>query len=319
MSQHWARTREAGLLAGMRFLVWIHRFGGRLAFNVALVPVMLYFFLRRTEARRASRQYLLRVRRRYPGALRRQPIGWMSFRHFLTFGQSLLDKHLAWAQPPSGIEMAPDEEKMLFDAVASGKGCLLIASHFGNLEYSRGIAHRHPGLTINVLTYDRHAQKFAALLERSDPESRMNLIRVTELDFALALRLKEKVCNGEWVVIAGDRVPVSAGDRVCEADFFGEPARFPIGPYVLASLLQCPIYLLHCFFERSRYRLVMQPFADEIHLPRKSRQRACEAFAQKFATALEQQVARAPLQWFNFFDFWSTGDFSATQQPGAVT
>lgn len=301
----------------MRILIWIHNRGGRWAFGLALFPVMAYFFVRRGEARRASREYLQRVRRCYPEGLGKRSILWLSFRQFMTFGQSLLDKYLAWVQPPSGIAMDSVEEKMLFDAVASGQGCMLIGSHFGNLEYSRGIAHRHPTLIINVLMYDKHAQKFAALIEQSEPESRMNLMQVTDLDFALALRLKEKVQNGEWVVIAGDRVPVSAGDRVCNAEFFGEIARFPVGPYVLASLLQCPVYLLHCFRDAGGYRLVMEFFDEKIELPRDNRQLAFETCAQKFATALERQVARAPLQWFNFFDFWSDEDLSGNRTTGA--
>jgi predicted LPLAT superfamily acyltransferase len=310
MSKHWARHREAGLLAGMRILVWFHRWFGRAAFTLALLPVMGYFFLRRGDARRASHEYLVRVRRCYPEALGGRSITWMSFRQFMAFGQSILDKYLAWAQPSDGIAMDSDDERMLYDAVGSGRGAMLIGSHFGNLEYSRGIAHRHPTLILNVLTYDAHAQKFAALLEQSDPEARMNLIQVTDLDVTLALRLKQKVQNGEWVVIAGDRVPVSEGGRVCKATFLGERARFPVGPYVLASLLECPVYLLHCFREAGCYRLAMQAFDEEVKLPRESRQVAFEAKAQKFATALERQVALAPLQWFNFFDFWSDGDTS---------
>jgi len=45
-------------------------------------------------------------------------------------------------------------------------------------------------------------------------------------------------------------------------------------------------------------------FEVRIQLPREARQRAFEALAGKYAQALERQVARDPLQWFNFFDFW---------------
>jgi predicted LPLAT superfamily acyltransferase len=39
-------------------------------------------------------------------------------------------------------------------------------------------------------------------------------------------------------------------------------------------------------------------------LPGRDKQQAYEKSAQEFATALEKQVVRAPLQWFNFFLFW---------------
>jgi len=313
VSRHWARTGEAGVLRGMQFMIWVHRVIGRPAFNFVLVFVMGYFFLRRGEARRASHDYLLRVRRRYPEALPRVPLLWLSFRQFFKFGQSILDKYLAWATAPSGIAMDADEEKLLFDFVATRRGCLLIGSHFGNLEYSRGIAHRHPDVTINVLIYDQHAKNFAALLEEGDPDSRLNLIQVTDIDFELALRLRQKVQRGEWVVIAGDRVPVGESGRVCHPEFMGATARFPIGPYVLASLLHCRVFLLHCFQLDGEYHLGMEPFADVIAPERAERHSAYEAYAQQFATALEKQVVRAPLQWFNFYDFW--GERGAPSEP----
>lgn len=302
-------------MRGLQLMIWVNKHVGRWAFNIVLVFVMAYFFLRRGEARSASLDYLARVRREYPQALGRGPLLWWSYRHFFIFGQSLLDKYLAWAETPDGILMSPDEEKRLFDFVETGRGCLLIGSHFGNLEYSRGIAHRHPDVTINVLIYDQHAQNFAALLAEGDPDSRMNLIQVTDVDINLALKLKEKVGRGEWVVIAGDRVPVGDSERVTEARFIGDMARFPIGPYVLATLLQCPVFLLHCFRLDGNYRLGYEHFAEQIGADRKLREKAYADSAQAYASALEKQVIRAPLQWFNFFDFWgrpasSTGDES---------
>lgn len=299
-------------MRGLRIMIWVNSHIGRSVFNVVLIFVMGYFFLRRREARQASREYLLRVREVYPDALGQGPISWWSFRHFFIFGQSLLDKYLAWAETPDGIKMTPEDEKKLFDFVETRRGCLLIGSHFGNLEYSRGIAHRHPEVTINVLIYDQHAQNFAKLLAQGDPDSRMNLIQVTDIDLNLAFRLKEKVQRGEWVVIAGDRVPVGESERVAEVVFFAENARFPIGPYVLATLLQCPVFLIHCFRLDGSYRLGYEFFAEEIGADRKGREQAYRAFAQQFASALEKQVIRAPLQWFNFFDFWEKPDSSGT-------
>lgn len=303
--------KEAGALRGIKFLVAIYDIFGRVAFNIILVPVMAYFFVRRASARRASRNYLLRVKKRYPKALPKRPLNWLIFCHFLAFGQSLLDKYIAWSKTRTDIAMEPDEEKMLFELVSSGKGCLVIGSHFGNLEYSRGISGRHPELVINVLLYDQHSENFAALIEGAKSESRMNLIQVTDIDIALALKLKEKVQRGEWVVIAGDRIPVGEGKRVSRACFFGDQAEFPIGPYVLANLLHCPVYLMHCYLDQDDYVVRVEHFEDNLKLDRKDRQQAYDNATQKFASALEKQVARRPLQWFNFYDFWDEKDKQA--------
>ena len=90
-SRHWASIGEAGALAGLRFMAWTYRLLGRVGFNIVLAPVMFYFLLRRPIARRASLDYLRRVKREYPDSIRGEPGLWMTFRHFLAFGRSLLD------------------------------------------------------------------------------------------------------------------------------------------------------------------------------------------------------------------------------------
>lgn len=305
MSQHWASIGEAGALSGLRIMVWVYRRCGKWAFDIILAPVMLYFLVRRPLGRKASREFLERVYRLYPDAFEHEPTMWTTYLHFYRFGQALLDKYLAWLEPPTDIEMDPEERKLLLSVVESGRGCLLIASHFGNLEYARGMSHHHAALITNILIHDKHTANFAELFADAAPQSRVNLIQVTELDIELSLQLKEKIDAGEWVVIAGDRIPVREGANVAPAMFFGDPADFPIGPYVLARLLQCPVYLMHCFRNGRDYRLGFELFADDIRPERTPKGRTYGQVAQKYATALEAQVRRAPLQWFNFYDFWS--------------
>ena len=305
-SRHWASIGEAGALAGLRFMAWTYRLLGRVGFNIVLAPVMFYFLLRRPIARHASRDFLRRVKREYPDSLRGEPGWWMTFRHFLAFGRSLLDKYIAWTGESTRIDVRQQEADLIWPVVEARQGIVIVGSHFGCLEYSRGISVRHPDLVINVLVYDQHAANFAKLLGDAAAETRLNLIQVTDLDLDLALRLKERLDNGEWLLIAGDRVPVGLSDNVCPATFFGDEANFPIGPYVLGNLLRCPVYLMHCFFESGMYRLRVELLAEEITTSRKDRQRNYEPQAQKFAAALEAQVKKAPLQWFNFYDFWAS-------------
>lgn len=301
---HWAKIREAGVLAGMRFMVVAYRLLGRTVFSILLFPVMVYYYLRRGTARKASMDYMRRVQRRFPDRYGQRSASLLSFRQFFRFGQLLLDKYLAWAKTPEIRDMDIFNHDQFLQLIETRQGCLILGSHYGNLEYSRGVSKHHPGLVINVLIYDQHAEKFARLMTESEPESRLHLIQVTDLDIPLALSLKEKVERGEWVVIAGDRVPVGESARVSNVPFLGDPAPFPIGPYVLASVLKCPVFLLHCYLRDGRYCVELDPFEQEVILPRQDRQAAFEFYARRYASSLEARVEQDPTQWFNFFDFW---------------
>ena len=82
-AEHWASIREAGMVAGMRFMVAVHGLLGRTVFRLLLYPVMAYFLLRRRTAREASFAYLRRVREFVPGLLPERSDWRLSFRHFL--------------------------------------------------------------------------------------------------------------------------------------------------------------------------------------------------------------------------------------------
>ena len=130
------------------------------------------------------------------------------------------------------------------------------------------------GLKMTVLIHTKHAQRFNRLLAQLNADSQVNLMQVTELSPATAVLLSEKVARGEFVAIAGDRIPVTPKPRVAMADFFGALAPFPVGPYILADLLQCPVFLLFTLRRGRTSEIHFELFRESIHLPRRERERA---------------------------------------------
>jgi predicted LPLAT superfamily acyltransferase len=128
-------------------------------------------------------------------------------------------------------------------------------------------------------------------------------VQVTQLDAVMALDLRERVDRGEWVVITGDRVPVHGG-RTVDVTFLGDQAPLPIGPYVMASLLDCPVYLMFVLRRDGRNHAYFEPFAERVELPRPSREAALTAYAQNYAERVEHYLRLAPLEWFNYYAFW---------------
>jgi len=104
--------------------------------------------------------------------------------------------------------------------------------------------------------------------------------------------------------MVGDRVPVTGNGRISWAPFLGEPAPFAQGPYILGAILKCPVYLLFCLRTSKKFQIYFEPFAKQIDLPRGDRNKAIARYVSRYAARLEYYVGLAPLQWFNFFDYW---------------
>lgn len=315
---HWARIEERGVYAGLSTMLGVYRILGRRCFSLLLYPVIAYFFVFGAEARRSSRVFLDRVYATPAGAgsFDGPPGLRQTFRHLFAFGDAILDKLAAWAGDIADRDISYHNRE-IFDALLHEKrGAVLVASHLGNMEVCRALGELSLGLKLNVLVHTRHAAKFNRLLQRVSPESSVSLIQTTEVDPGTAIMLQDRVARGEFVIIVGDRTPVTGSGRTSWASFLGAPAPFPQGPYILASLLKCPVQLIFCLKRTSGYHIVFEPFADEIRIPRREREAVLSAFVERYVARLERYCASDPYQWFNFFDFWRQAETMSADNAG---
>jgi predicted LPLAT superfamily acyltransferase len=300
---HWAELGERGGVLGMRFLFAAYRALGRGAFTLLLYPVTAYFCVAAGGARRASRDYLGAVRTRLVELGRPvPPLG--VFRHVHAFGNAVLDKVATWADALPQGAIAVEDVSMLEQFRAGARGALFIGSHLGNLEVLRAFGDRVQGMKVNALVFTRHSPKFNRVMTAVSPRTLERMIQVDSLGPETVIALRDRLAAGEHVAIVADRVSVRHKERSLRAPFLGRPAPFPEGPFVLASLLECPVYLLFCIRIAGRYRVFLEPFADPFLLPRAGRQVALERAIARYAERLEAHCLLAPTQWFNFFDFW---------------
>ena len=82
-------------------------------------------------------------------------------------------------------------------------------------------------------------------------------------------------------------------------------ARFPSGPFLLAALLDCPAGTLFCVREGRRFRMFIDDLPELTSTSRRDRGAAIERAVTVYAARLESLCIRYPLQWFNFFPYWS--------------
>lgn len=312
-SAHWARQQEVKGLWGMRLMLLVWRLLGRKAFSLLLYPVVGTYWLTATRARNASQNWITRVRSQLITRQMPVPPSLTSYRHFLRFGQAMLDKIASWRgelQFDRDVVFAPGAEDTL--NVRDPRGKLLLASHLGDVEACRALAQLQGNKTINALVFSDNAQRFKQIMAEMAPQARLNLLPVTDIGPETAILLKEKLERGEWVAIVGDRIAVNlqrGGEwRVCWSQFMGQAAPFPQGPFILASILRCPVDLIFALHQQGKLHIHCESFADPLLLPRAERQQALQQTIDRYAERLEHYALQSPLDWFNFFDFWQLPD-----------
>ena len=304
-SRHWADHDERGSFLLMKFTALAVRLLGRPLLQPLLYAIVLYFFLFGRQARRSIREYQQNLAT-WSGRPELRPTLRTVFAQFMAFADALLDKLDIWRGRLAPQDIQLDDPYHLRQQMRSERGQMLVGAHLGNLEVCRALAEIGEQVQMNVLVHTKHAERFNRLLGEAGA-SHLRLIQVSELDPALMLQLSQRLERGEWLAIAGDRVPLHGGRHVT-VDFLGQPAALPQGPWLLAGLLQCPLNLIFCLKHEGRYRVHLEPFAERIHWRRSEREQVIRDWAQRYAERLAERCAETPLQWFNFYPFWNKHD-----------
>jgi len=294
----WRKIPEAGTVFGIRALVLFARLFGRRIAGWFLYIIAFYYTLIRGTARRASRDYLRRIG---------QPTTfWHVVRHIHTFAQVSLDRLFFLTGRLKPFEFEQKNHDLLVQAAKSGRGVLLLGAHLGSFEVMRCRA-KEFNVPINVVVDFSNAERVNSVLRSLAPDIDTKLISLGTDPLAAMLSIRAAIERGELVAILGDRLPdaKTGSARVVKSQFLGAEAAFPAGPWLLAHSLKCPVYFVAGIYTRpNHYALHFEFLADEVKLDRSERAAALARYAQSYASMLETYARSAPLNWFNFFDFW---------------
>jgi predicted LPLAT superfamily acyltransferase len=295
----WRKIPEAGTVFGIRVIVLLARTFGRRIAGWCLYFPALYYALFRGAARRASRDYLRRIG---------QPATFANVvRHLHTFAQVSLDRLFFLMGRWDSFCFEHRNHDLLVEAAKTGRGVLLVGAHLGSFEVMRCRAKQF-GIPINVVVDFTNAERVNGVLRSLAPDIDTRLISIGTDPVAAMLAIRAAIDRGEVVAILGDRKPAATADnkRLVVAEFLGADAAFPAGPWLLAHTLRCPVYFVAGLYTRpNHYALHFEFLADEVRLDRHERAAALARYARTYASMLETYARSAPLNWFNFFDFWS--------------
>lgn len=309
---HWAQIKERKGILGMRFMLKMYQIFGRHVFMFLLRPVIFYFWLTGKQQRQASEQWLKQVRLYAEQHHIDLPDGLTSYQHFMRFGQSLLNKiacwlgHIVWGRD---IQFARECDEQIANSYQK-KGCLLLVSHLGDIEVCRALAQIEGYGKINALVFSENAKNFEKVKEAVGHDIGVNLISVKEIGPELTILLKEKIDAGEWVAIVGDRLPVSLlqntrNQPYAWSRFLDKKAPFAIGPFMLILLLQCPVLMMVVLKDKKRFQVYCERICEAQKVPRTERMAYLQKYMDMYAEKLTIFAMKSPLEWFNFYDFWS--------------
>ncbi len=300
MNADWKQRPEGGGLFAIWLIRSIARHLGRRLARVLLLPITLYFLIVRGPERSASRAYLTRALGRPAGL-------WDAARHIHCFAATLVDRVMLLSGQLQQFDVGIHGVEAIHERLDSGRGLLLFGSHLGSFEVLRVLARRRPEYVIRVVLDKGHNPAMTQLLDALNPTIAAGVIDAAQDGPSLMLAIKQAVEDGALVALLVDRN--QPGESSLPASFLGRSAQFPTAPWLIAAVLQVPVFLAFGLYRGgNRYDLMFEPFSEGLPIPRPQRAQALAALIQRYAVRLENHARQAPYNWFNFYDFWTADD-----------
>jgi KDO2-lipid IV(A) lauroyltransferase len=188
------------------------------------------------------------------------------------------------------------------DALAGGKGVILVTGHFGNWEIG-GALMRALDLPMTIVAMREASEEINRLRIEFRQRFGADTIEVRQ-SMDTALQIRRQLADNRIVAmlmdrhVDRDRVPVT---------FFGRRAFFLRTPPLLAYMTGAP--LLPCSVVRmpsGRFRV--KPGRPILVSHELDRETAVRQAAQAFADQLEACIRETPHAWYQFYDYWASQD-----------
>ena len=221
---------------------------------------------------------------------------WLTYVNHCRFAEVVIDKFAMYAGKKFDVEVVGMEH---FNRLASQQeGFLHLSSHIGNYEIA-GYTLVSDNKVINAVVYAH--EKASVMENRNNMFVKTNIRMITlKSDMSHLFEIDQALCNGDIVSFPTDRFMGQA--KCVECDFLGKPAKFPQGPFSVATMRGLDVLGVNVMKRGWRgYTIYVTPLQYDKTAPRREQ---IKQLSDSYVKELEKRVRQYPTQWYNFFEFW---------------
>lgn len=291
MAAEW-KGKSRGTVLGYRIFVFCMKNLGLRAAYFVLYVVAAYFVLFAMNSSKAI-YYYFNERLKYSRGKSLISI----YKSYYVFGKTIIDKVAISSGLRDKFTYQFDGVHHIKDALKRKKGGVLISAHVGNFEIAEHFfGELEENASISLLTTDIEHTAIKEYIESVTKKSNINLIIIKE-DLSHIFEINAALARNELVCITGDRYIDNS--KYLTESLLDKEAKFPAGPFLLASRLKVPVLFVYVMKEtNTHYHLYARKA--------KAKQKDAQALLKEYTESVSWMLEKYPLQWFNYFDFWGT-------------
>ena len=225
---------------------------------------------------------------------------WKTYVNHCLFGQVVVDKFAMYAGKKFKVEIEGYEN---FARLAAKKeGFVQLSAHIGNYEIA-GYTLVCENKRINALVYAGEKESVMRNRDKMFADTNISMIAINP-DMSHLFEIDKALEEGEIVSMPADRI--SGSPKFIEHDFLGAKARFPLGPFSVATIRSLDALAINVMkTSLTSYKIYVTPLPYD---KTTSRQEQIKQLSGAYVAELEKRVRQYPTQWYNYFEFWNEND-----------
>ena len=242
---------------------------------------------------------------------------WAAYRVFLNYGFMLVERFYTYSGriTPRVERSDPDARRSSAVMARASKQpgpLVVLSSHCGAVEHTTFFIE---GLGRNLRAVAIRDESAASLLSGvGDPSVALGAGRTIVADGSMkaGLTMLKALKQGDILAFKADRpLPGAAPDEVIELPFFGETARFPLGPAKLIAAAKARAVVISVFRTgRASYRAIAHDLDTSSRDP--------ETIVREYVRIQQDHLREHPDQWFNFYPWWPADEEPVNALPETV-
>jgi predicted LPLAT superfamily acyltransferase len=294
----WSGKTRGGI-SGYKTIVFIIRHFGLGTAYFFLNFVVLYFVVTSPRSNRSSYQYFRKI-------LKHSPIRSLLnvYKNYHVFGQTLIDKITILSGIKHKLTFEFDGEEHLHSLAEKTSGAMLMSAHIGSFEIA-GYLLKRINAKINILMFEAEHARIKQYLSGVYKDMTAGVITIKN-DMSHIYDIKNVFENKEFLCLHGDRFVND--NKTISRPFMGQQAKFPAGPFMLALKFNIPVCFVFAMKER-KYHYHFYSTEPKLYyrekLNLKTRDQDLSRIIDDYIAAFEHALKKHPVQWFNFYYFWT--------------
>lgn len=299
----WYNIKEQSAGKYRLLLLWqIYKICGLTCLKLLLIPIAWFIWLFAKPVRRASKEYqqvLFEYCACHNVGIRR----FGSFAHILSYAHSLADKMSAVCDPSSPLKFKINNNESwqrFKELIDNNSGVLLLSSHLGNIEALCAYPDKNElkFKKLHALMEVGQNSIFHKFIQERTQNHSFILHPTEEMDFHAIMTLYESLCEGDMLLMAGDRVSAENPHNTITGTLLDRPCRLPHGAFRFAQKMEHPTFAAVLLYVGNN--------TYEINLQQLDITRSTQEIADRYCRFIEQNILRCPTQWYNFYDYFNT-------------